>query len=246
MKRLMSAVLAASLMFAPVTALAESLDGGSWKVWYGTDSVMHDDYSAEEYISRVSGLQPGDDITFVMNLTHENAKAADWYMSNTVIKSLEERTAENSAYGYQLVYTGPAQSRTLFDSEHVGGEEADGLFGATEGLEDYLFLENLSQGQTAKLTLKVTLDGETETNAYFNTLARLKMQSAVDPDTEPTTTTTNKKTTTTTSRALVKTGDEQRLFPFYVAMTVSGVLFLALAVQSVRLRRQEDGEEDEL
>jgi hypothetical protein len=43
----------------------------------------------------------------------------------------------------------------------------------------------------------------------------------------------------TTQRRIVNTGEQQRLFPFYVAMFVSGLLFLVLAVQSVRMRRAE-------
>ena len=239
MKRNKIAASIASLLLAlslvPSAALAESLTGATnWRVAYTTGGTMDDNYSANEYSDQVSRLEPGDDITFTVTLAHENAQAADWYLANDVIESLEDADADatGSSYEYLLEYHGPNQSRTLYDSTVVGGTGSDGLNEATNALEDFIYLDNLSQGQTGSVTLRVALDGETEGNAYFDTLAKLKLRFAVEPPVEA-----NKKRTTT--RNVVNTGEQERLFPFYVAMVVSGLLFLVLAVQSVRARRAE-------
>ena len=232
--------MAAALAFAvlPVAAMAESIPHpGNWRVTYTADGKMTDNYSASEYVDAVSGLQPGDDITFAITLSHENDSKADWYIANDVVKTLEENSdASGSAYEYRLTYTNPSgQTSTLYDSEVVGGDEGNGLADATNALEDYIGLGQLSKGQTAKVELRVALDGETEGNAYFDTLARLKLKFAVEPEPEP---------TRRTERRTVQTGDEtrSRLFPLYVIMAVSGVALAGLATYGVIERRKEKRE----
>ena len=240
MRKIISAVMVAALAFAvlPVAAMAESIPHpGNWRVTYTSDGKMTDNYSASEYVDAVSGLQPGDDITFAITLSHENDSKADWYIANDVVKTLEEHSeASGSAYEYRLTYTNPSgQVSTLYDSEVVGGDEGNGLADATNALEDYIGLGQLSKGQTAKVELRVALDGETEGNAYFDTLARLKLKFAVEPEPEP---------TRRTERRTVQTGDEtrSRLFPLYVIMAVSGVALAGLATYGVIERRKEKRE----
>ena len=240
MRKIISAVMAAALAFAvlPVAAMAESIPHpGNWRVTYTSDGKMTDNYSASEYVDAVSGLQPGDDITFAITLSHENDSKADWYIANDVVKTLEENSeASGSAYEYRLTYTNPSgQVSTLYDSEVVGGDEGNGLADATNALEDYIGLGQLSKGQTAKVELRVALDGETEGNAYFDTLARLKLKFAVEPEPEP---------TRRTERRTVQTGDETRtrLLPLYVIMAVSGVALAGLATYGVIERRKEKRE----
>ena len=241
MKRVWSVILAAVVALTPVTALAESQTGKTWNVTYNSAGKLEDDFTSAEYMDQISGLEPGDDITFTVNLSHQNSDSADWYIRNDVIKSLEDASsAEGSAYEYVLDYSGP-KSRNLYSSDVVGGDEGDGLHDATDALsdDDFLYLDTLSKGDSATVTLHVALDGETEGNAYFDTLARIKLAFAVEPNPEP----ENKERVVRREiprRRIVQTGDETRLFPFYVAMLVSGLLFAGLAVKSVRERKKED------
>ena len=230
-----AAVAVVALLALPAQAFAEHLSGqAGWTVAYNASGEMEDNYSAAQWADDVRGLQPGDDITFTVNLSHENDTAADWYMANDVIKSLEEGVAQDSSYEYLLEYAGPSGSKTLYDSKVVGGDQSQGLKEATSGLKDFMYLDNLSKGQTASVTLKVTLDGETEQNAYFDTLGQLKMKFAVEPVSNPDKPSTNKPA--------VKTGDDTiDLFPFYVAMAVSGALLLIVAIGAANRRRREDG-----
>ena len=241
---LVAAALACALAL-PAPAWGESLTGkGGWKATYNTAGRMVDTYSEQEYVDQVANLQPGDDITFTVQAVHENGSAADWYFSNDVIKSLEEESAQNaegSAYEYLLTWQGPSgETRTLYDSTRVGGDETTGLNEATDALDQYIFLERMSKGQSGKVTLKVALDGETEGDIYFDTLAKVKLRFAVEQvkasENPPTPT---PDTPTPDRRTLVKTGDESAaaLFPFYMTMLVSGVLLLVLAVDSLRARR---------
>lgn len=251
MKRLLHVLLAAALVCAaPALALAESRTGKTWNVTYTTAGKLEDDYSSQEYADQISQLEPGDDITMTVKLDHQNATSADWYLRNDVIKTLEDASnAAGSAYTYKLTYQGASTNHTLFDST-VGGDTGAGLHDADDG--NYIYLDNLSTGKSGTVTLYVALDGETEGNVYFDTLAQIKLAFAVEPNTssnsnEQTNTTNgdsnrNQNQNNETRRGLVRTGEENRLFPFYVAMLVSGLLFAALAVVSFRERKKEEEE----
>ena len=68
--------------------------------------------------------------------------------------------------------------------ETVGGEseqaERQGLYEATSGLEDSFYLDTLKSGEAGEISLRVALDGETQGNDYQNTLARLRLNLAVE------------------------------------------------------------------
>ena len=230
---LVAVIAVASMGFLPNKALAEHLSGGSgWTVTYTSNGTMSDNYSSSQFADSLSALQPGDDITLTVALKHQNASEGDWYMSNEVIKTLESGAASGSAYSYKLTYHSAAGSdRMLYDSTTVGGDNSNGLIDATNGLDDYFFLETLKNGQSASVTLEITLDGETEGNAYFETLAQLRMKFAVEGAPQG----------SSTTRTVVRTGDDTTLFPFYVVMIVSGVVLAGVAFATMRRSRQIKG-----
>ena len=235
MKRLHVLVLAAALfaMLAfPGTAFAEHLTGkDGWAVTYTAGGELTDNYSSAGFVDDIKGLQPGDDITLTITLNQQNDKDTDWYMANEVLKSLEEGDATGSAYGYELSYVNAAgESETLYQSASLGGTGSKGLKDANSGLEDYFYLDTLAKGKSGKVTLKVTLDGETEGNAYYSTLAQIRMKFAVDPS--------GTRGANTNKSNVVKTGDDTDLLPFYVIMVASGVLLVALGAVTVRQRRK--------
>ena len=248
MKRLHIMVIAAVVLAAlafPGAAYANHLKGSNnWNVTFNSSEKMEDNFSEKDWADAIGKLQPGDDITFTVNLVHDNSKSCDWYMANDVIKSLEESYASGSAYGYKLTYTNPGgTTRTLYDSSDVGGDDTKGLLDATSALKDFFFLDKLEKNQKAKVNLVVSLDGETEGNAYFDTLAQLKMKFAVELNTNTNNSSSSSSTTRGSDRSSVQTGDETNLFPFYMAMVISGAALLALGIFSVRSRKREREQE---
>ena len=249
MKRMKTRILAIAVLAAvaalfafPMAANAETLPGKSWQVTFNDQDKMVETYPNGDLVdgSRViadslAGMEPGDSITLTISLKQDNADSADWYMSNEVLDSLEAQFASGSAYGYYLTFTSPNKDRTrvLYDSSRVGGDNTDGLYDATNNLEDFFYLDTLSKGQEAKVELTVSLDGETEGNAYFNKDAELKMRFAVEK------VTTSNTPPTKSNRNVVVTGDTTNLMPFYIAMGVSGVLMLVLAIASLRSRKRD-------
>ena len=106
----------------------------------------------------------------------------------------------------------------IYSSDSVGGDEgqdeAEGLKEATGSLEDFFFLETLEEGDTAKVKLYVALDGETQGNAYQETLAQIEFVFGVEPEEEG------------EPRIIhVKTGDTTTLIP-YVAVGAAGLVLL--------------------
>ncbi len=252
MKRLCIMALVAVTAVAlalPAAAFAESYKGSdAWTVTFNEqaekDNKLIDEFSQKEWEDEIKKLEPGDDITFTVTQVHDHATSADWYMDNEVLKTLEEGDQEGSAYGYVLTYINPSgESRELYNSDTVGGDSSKGLIEATGALKDFFYLDTLKKGQKSKVTLKVSLDGETEGNAYFDTLAQLKMRFAVElneTETKPNPDTPKQNTTTNTVRSgPVQTGDSTNLFPFYVAMTASGALLMLIAIWSLRRRKRE-------
>ena len=108
----------------------------------------------------------------------------------------------------------------------VGGEGVgnQGLTAATSALKDYFVLGNLKKGESAKVTLYVMLDGETQGNTYQDTLADLDMRFAVE---------------IVPSRDVVKTGDETEILPYVIGALVSGALLMVIAVARVKTRKKE-------
>ena len=188
-----------------------------------------------------SGLEPGDTRTYTVYIHNQNPKTTRWYMSNEVLKSLEDSAAAGKifggAYSYKLSYVGPGGSQVIYDSDRVGGEDGFkqpgdsearvGLHEATSNLEDYFFLDTLNSGESGVVTLTVSLEGETQGNLYQNTAARIQMNFAVELKDGG-------------GKTAVKTGDENNLTPYYIGMVVAGLLFLYLALDALTDRMYKD------
>jgi len=261
MKRLATMVCALAMTFAlPNTALANHVEGQSgWFVEYNDAGQLTDNYSKNAFAEDVRQLQPGDDITLTVEMRQTNSVTSDWYLSNEVIKSLEDGDASGGAYGYTLSYEGPAGSQTLYSSKSVGGNGSEaGLADATNAMDDYFYLGTLSQGQTGKVLINVTLDGETEGNAYFDTLAQLGLKFGVEPQANAQGRTNGSSGNLTSalpiqagnvtwrnSEHLSQTGDRTSLFPMYLAITGVGIICLSLAIRNLRNKKSIDPEGEE-
>ena len=219
---------------------------GDWSVTFNGDG-MESSFSSQEMADEIYGILPGDSIELKVNVQNDSQEDTDWYMSNEVIKSLEEgSTAQGGAYGYQLRYVNAAGEETvLFDSDTIGGDEGEeALQEVTGSLEDYFYLDRLGSDQGGTVYLTVALDGETQGNDYQDTLGRLQMNFAVE-EVEPNTVVEQgednvinrvvKKVVTTAPR----TGDPTQMLGLCAAALVSGIVLLILAVVSMKRRRDD-------
>lgn len=263
-KKIFHLLLIGSL-FASMTmhVCAETSYGGSdWQVTFTSDKKMESSFKTSDINDTIYGMQPGDNAIIELTLANENSTSTDWYMTNKVLYSLEDRSANagtsGGAYTYRLTYTDKdGNTTTLFDSDTVGGEEGsgsrEGLHEATAALEDYFYLDTLTKGRSGRITLEVALDGETQGNDYHNTLADLQMNFAVElnpnvvREREETENRTNEVTNpdrrvSAQGTSIVRTGDESNLTPFIMASSISGVLFLALSMYGFIGKKEEKKE----
>lgn len=196
-KRMMTAaaVAFAALVSVPVTAHAETFSGGDdWRVVFDGEN-LDSTFTNAQIDDTIYQMQPGDTADIRLELRNDYAGDTWWYMTNEVLRTLEDSqdVAEGGAYSYTLTYYGPdGAADVLYSSENVGGdtvnESGEGLHQATDSLEEYFYLDTLSEGESGEITLQVHLEGETQGNAYQDTLARLQMNFAVEPadsDTPP-------------------------------------------------------------
>lgn len=255
-KRILSVICLFCLICSiSVAASANSSTMSVGNVWFNADGkTMSNDFQKKltdatvetELIKRMKAMQPGDDVTFAINLRNDYSKSTNWYMTSKIVDSLEEGSAANGAYTYYLRYvnnTNSANNRDIFRSETVGGLNSEGLMEVNAALkedymasngEKYFYLDNLSRGQGGQVLLTVALDGETQGNDYQNRLADLKMNFAVQV-VEP-------SGTTSTNRNAPKTGDENNLLPYYIVMILSGLLFLYFALDAYTDRLYKKGQ----
>ena len=195
-----------------------------------TGKEMVSSFDSNKLAVSVSEMQPGDEVTFSVNIKNDSDISTKWYMSNDVLSSLEDAqsVAENGGYTYILTYTDPdGKEDTIYSSTSVGGEKettaGKGLNEATNSLDDFFSLDTLEPGENGTVNLTVGLDGESQGNIYQDTLAKLMMNFAVEDNSNPTT--PNPPTYNTPPR--VKTGDvwsAASIFTF-----ILGVVLLILA-----------------
>lgn len=258
MKKKIMCLLTAILMLMnmSLTAYAEHYQGSDgWKVAFLGDEMVSN-FQSNQIQEEVYNIQPGDSVIFEMALDNSSDVTTDWYMTNEVIRTLEESNncAEGGAYTYILTYVNTKGEETiLYTSEVVGGEkdntsEGEGLHQATNNLEEFFYLDRLEAGEAAAVTLFVMLDGETQGNDYQSTLARLQMNFAVEKVVTETIfnhiTVTENKVVTNVITNIVQTGDDNPIVLLSVISLVCGVVLFVMAMIFMK-RRKEEREEQE-
>ncbi len=208
-------------------ALVMAMGSMAYAVDYPSPEGLYVSYDGEEIESNLDTedvfdmIQPGDSATVEIEIRNDAEGNTDWWMNNSVLETFEdaEKEAAGGAYTYILTYTDKnGEDQVIYSSDSVGGDEgqdeAEGLKEATGSLEDFFFLETLEEGDTAKVKLYVALDGETQGNAYQETLAQIEFVFGVEPEEEG------------EPRIIhVKTGDTTTLIP-YVAVGAAGLVLL--------------------
>ena len=184
-------------------------------------------------------VQPGDSIELKVQIQNSASGKTDWYMANEVIQTLEDANeqASGGVYEYRLTYVNSSETKVLYDSATVGGEDAgkgqEGLKQASDTLKDYFYLDRLGNGEKGTVHLWVKVDGETQGNGYQQTLAKLQMNFAVEEVAEGGTTTTNK-----VIKQVVKTGDTSKILLLCALAIISGIVLLILGIVTMKKNRR--------
>lgn len=258
-KRILCLMTALLLFVSPMSVYAETYHGDDdWYVYFNGKEMI-ENFTDEEMTETVKGMQPGDDIYLQVHLENKYKETTDWYMTNEVIRTLEEsvKVAEGGAYSYLLKYYDVnGKEQVIYDSEVVGGEEDTskeglGLHQATNALEEYYYLDRIKEGETGLVTLYVKLEGETQGNDYQDTLAQLKLNFAVElvetganEDSYEDEQVIVKYIEEPAYVSGVKTGDPSSAIKFSLLALVSGLGFAVTALLLMKKNKQEKGEKE--
>ncbi len=239
-KRFLALSLILLLALSSMTAFAEDRQGASgWQVVFN-GSKMSSNFTNANMDDEILNMQPGDSVELKIALKNNYNGQVDWYMRNQVLEALEDAgNASGGAYDYLLTYTDAGGETTiLYSSEKFGGEgryNGVGLHGATTTLDEYFYLERMGNGDTGTVKLKVALDGQTQGNAYQNTLARLQMNFATELVQSA-----GQVPGTGSPRSTVKTGDQTRIMLFVLMMLGAGLVLLLIVFLRLRGSRDEE------
>lgn len=163
-----------------------------WTVEFTGDKMI--DNNSANITKTIAGLQPGDSAQFSITLKESASTAADWYMRNEVLATMEETfekvNASGGSYSYRLTFITPAgEKKVILTNDVVSGDantgSTEGLKDATSGTTEWFFLDTLAAGAQASMQLDVALDGETHGNTYFDSEAVIKLSFAAEPTDEP-------------------------------------------------------------
>lgn len=216
MKKLFSLLLITLLVIGSgAMAYAEDFEGPSGlQVTYDGSKLTGN----LDMTDALSELQPGDTVTITITTNNKADGETDWWMKNSIIDSFEDSSdASGGAYSYELSYDG----EVLFSNGIFGGENTtngEGLNKVSSALEDFFFLATMTNGDTGKVVLKVSLDGETQGNVYQDTVADLDFTFAVEPR------------ETETVIIHVKTGDTTVILPYIITGIVGLILLLGVLI----------------
>ena len=244
------ALAVALLLAAPAPALAKEVER-QWTVAF-TGKAMVDEGSSS-IVQVLAGMQPGDAAAFDVTLEERAEGAAEWYMRNEVLKSMEEALGNaGGSYGYHLTYTAPdGERKVILTNETVSGDAGagatKGLFDATEATGEWFYLDTLAPGERARVELRVALDGETHGNTYFDTSARLQLAfsaeevDAPQPPAPQQPPAAQDKPGDGKKTALSQTGDATPLVMVFAAIgATAGVVAAAAAAWACLRRRGEE------
>lgn len=256
--------LAAAIGFA-APAYAQTIEK-AWTVEF-TGTAMSDQGSTD-IVKELNGMQPGDSAKFTVTMFENCDGAADWYMKNQVLESMEKSLRSGGSYSYKLTYTSPkGEDKVIITNEVVSGDSSsansgaastEGLFDATEATGEYFFLDTLAPEAKALMTLEVAIDGETHGNTYFDSDAKIQLSFAAEPTDKPGTPgdatqqeaepsqpsqpqTTPAPEPQKSTNPLSQTGDAIALG---LVMAVVAVSAIVLVVALVNKRRQKNKEDD--
>lgn len=258
-KKILCLMMAAVMMIGlPFSVNAAEGHNKEWSVNYDGKKMttMVGEEVVEQLELKFENLLPGESFTMKATMKNNSKNKTDWYMSNEILKSLEEskNSASGAAYTYVLTYHASEEAVPveIYNSSSVGGttktSDAEQGLKEVKDLKDYFYLDRLEPSEEAYVCLYVKLGGETHVNTYQDSFAELQLNFAVEKITEGTVTkeitkeVKNVETVKTVVPTMVQTGDNAQLGLFSALTFASAAVLIVLAVKAMMKRRNEKGE----
>ena len=119
-----------------------------------------------------NGIAPGEERTAIIELKNDSSHAADFLISQETIKALEDDSkASGGAYEYDLSYRDQNGKEVSLMENITGGAGSTDNKGLKEidELKDYTMISRVEKGNSTRVYLKLTLEGEGTNNSYQST-----------------------------------------------------------------------------
>ena len=112
--------------------------GGTY-TYNGTDIERTEGQAISEAVSQ---LEPGDTVKITLTYKNDTSDTTEWYMENTVLKTLEEEAGMDGGYTYVLSNIGPDGKEIKRGGEFLGfsSSRLAEYYGLKEGLEQAIEL----------------------------------------------------------------------------------------------------------
>lgn len=201
----------------------------------GENTVTFDGSQMISNLSDASfdGMVPGDEATVSIQIMNTSNKPADWYVKNDIFSALANgRESAGGTFSYELIYDG----NVIYASDSmVDNETANGIADQIRALNEFVYLDTLEPNEPKMISLHVAVEGETQRNAYQNSLANLRMSFAATNEEGQRVVRNeiryaNDEAAARTTSVVVQTGDGFNLNMMMTLFVACGVAVLALAI----------------
>lgn len=214
----------------------------------GSKEIKYTYHDKENFGNAFMGMLPGEERKQEIVLRNTSDKNADFYMEVEIIRALEEASqASGAAYKFSLgitqdsvnngkksiIYGGTAEGEAW-----IGGDKS-GLSQINDVLKNYgqkgIKVATLKSGETAVISLTVTLDGMTGGNTYQDLKGTFEFTFHAGYENPGETIINHVNGKDSILLKSVKTGDETKIIPGIISMimsiTVIGILLFHRKVQ---------------
>lgn len=220
-------------LFAAVLTLALALASVGNVSAAETGSVIFEG-EAEKFVTQVDGdefenIMPGESRTLNIMISNDHSEEMKFYMSAEIFKNIAESGDKRAVYDFSI-----AKDDQVFFTAIIGGESGENISSGKEYLtkDNHILLDILKKGESSKVSITLSLDGDSADNAYQNQAGEIQLRFSVETPEGPAT--LLKKITKT-----VRTGD---VLPIGIMIAAAGSLLLIIIIL---LKKRKGRMEDE-
>lgn len=161
-------------------------------------------------------MLPGETRKVTIVLRNDDQDKMDFFMSAEILDNIAEKGDKNAIYDFTI-----ARDGEVFFTSVIGGRDDTTIGKEYLTADNNIKLATLTKGEESKVTISLTLDGDSTENAYMNQDGQIKLKFSVGTPVE-----NMGEAQTVIQRVVnyVKTGDNAPI------LILSGLLIVSLGV----------------
>lgn len=171
MKRKVLALILALTMFSALSITAFAA-GDATVTFTDGNTLEYTGASGSSLGDAFKGVAPGETKKVEIDVENKNSHTADFYISAGDLEKLETETAKGAGYDVELSVEANGVITSIYNSklggykDKEGAASSDGIEEMKDALDEDILFATLKNGESAKIILFVTFDGEAMGNDY--------------------------------------------------------------------------------